>query len=81
VLDIPRHRLNAKLAQDSAFAARFYRALSMFLAARLRTTNAALAGTGADDSDTAGEMDFEALDNVSMAGARFEWIQRRLRSE
>jgi CRP/FNR family cyclic AMP-dependent transcriptional regulator len=84
VLDIPRYRLNAKLAQDSAFAARFYRALSMFLAARLRTTNAALAGAAdgdIDDNDTADEMDFAALDNVSMAGARFEWIQRRLRSE
>lgn len=80
VLDIPRRRLNAKLAQDSAFAARFYRALSMFLAARLRSTNAALAG-GAAGNDTEDEMDFETLDNVSMAGARFEWIQRRLRSE
>jgi CRP/FNR family transcriptional regulator, cyclic AMP receptor protein len=39
VLDIPRRRLNAKLAEDAGFAARFYRALSMFLAARLRATN------------------------------------------
>jgi CRP-like cAMP-binding protein len=78
VLDIPRRRLNARLAEDTGFAARFYLALSMFLAARLRTTNAALAGsTDAGDSD---EMNFDALDNVSVAGARFDWIQRRLRS-
>jgi CRP/FNR family cyclic AMP-dependent transcriptional regulator len=79
VLDIPRRRLNAKLAEDPGFAARFYRALSMFLADRLRHTVAALAGSAAADSGV--EMDFDALDNVSVAGARFDWIQRRLRSE
>jgi CRP/FNR family transcriptional regulator, cyclic AMP receptor protein len=78
VLDIPRRRLNAKLAEEAGFAARFYRALSMFLAARLRTTNAALAGDKTSGSED--EMDFDSLDNVSMAGARFDWIQRRLRS-
>jgi CRP/FNR family cyclic AMP-dependent transcriptional regulator len=79
VLDIPRRRLNIKLAEDPGFAARFYRALSMFLASRLRTTNAALAG-GPPSGDTGDEMDFDALDNVSVASARFDWIQRRLRS-
>jgi CRP-like cAMP-binding protein len=78
VLDIPRRRLNAKLAEDAGFAARFYRALSMFLASRLRVANAALAG--GPPGDTEDEMDFDALDNVSVAGARFDWIQRRLRS-
>jgi len=79
VLDIPRRRLNAKLTEDTAFGARFYRALAMSLAARLRHSVAALAGGTA--LDTEGEMGFDALDNVSMAGARFDWIQRRLRSE
>ena len=78
VLDIPRRRLNSKLSQDPAFAARFYRALAMFLAARLRATNSAVAGRAADDDDA--DMDFDTLDNVSVAGARFDWIQRRLRS-
>jgi CRP/FNR family cyclic AMP-dependent transcriptional regulator len=77
VLDIPRRRLNVKLADDVGFAARFYRALSMFLAARLRTTNIALAGPGAGNED---EMDSDALDNVAMASVRFDWIQRRLRA-
>jgi CRP-like cAMP-binding protein len=58
VLEIPWRRLNAKLAEDPGFTARFCRALSMFLAARLR-----------------------ALDKIAMAGARFDWIQRRLRPE
>ncbi|HKD08848.1 MAG TPA: cyclic nucleotide-binding domain-containing protein [Bryobacteraceae bacterium] len=78
VLDIPRRRLNAKLAEDAGFAARFYRALSMFLAERLRAANAALGGkTVADGAD---EVDFDALDDISVAGTRFDWIQRRLRT-
>jgi CRP-like cAMP-binding protein len=71
VLDIPRRRLSSKLAEDSAFAARFYRALALSLAARLRHTVAALAGGAA--LETEGEMGFDALDNVSMAGARFDY--------
>jgi len=78
VLDIPRQRLRAKLADDSAFAARFYRAVAMFLSTRLRVANAALAGRPAADNEA--EMDFDSLDDISMAGARFDWIQRRLNS-
>jgi CRP-like cAMP-binding protein len=77
VLDIPRRRLSSKLAEDAGFAARFYRALSMFLAARLRSTNAVLEDAGESEE----EIDPEDLENVSMAGTRFDWIQRRLRSE
>jgi CRP/FNR family transcriptional regulator, cyclic AMP receptor protein len=78
ILDIPRRRLTAKLADDQGFAARFYRALSMFLAARLRATNTALAGRPSEGSED--EMDSDALDNVAMACVRFDWIQRRLRA-
>jgi CRP-like cAMP-binding protein len=78
VLDIPRRRLNAKLAEDAGFAARFYRALSMFLSERLRTANAALAGTAVADGGD--EVEFDALDDISVAGTRFDWIQRRLRA-
>ncbi len=81
VLEIPRRRLNAKLAEDTGFAARFYRALSMFLASRLRAANTAQAGSAGNRQDEPDdEMNFDALDNISMAGARFDWIQRRLRS-
>jgi CRP/FNR family transcriptional regulator, cyclic AMP receptor protein len=78
VLAIPRRRLNAKLAEDDGFAARFYRALSMFLADRLRNTVASFGNSPASEAEK--EMDSEALDNVAVAGARFDWIQRRLRS-
>jgi CRP-like cAMP-binding protein len=74
VLAIPRRRLNARLAEDSGFAARFYRALAMFLADRLRTTT--IGGAVSDHDD---ELAVEAMDNIGMAGARFDWIQKRLR--
>jgi len=77
VLSIPRRRLNNKLAEDNGFAARFYRALSTLLAYRLRDTVATLGG---DLREPDGEMAAEALDEVAIAGARFAWIQKRLRS-
>jgi len=79
VLDIPRKRLNGKLAEDDGFAARFYRALSMFLADRLRTTVASFAVAPGHASGSNGEMDAYTLDNIAVAGARFDWIQRRLK--
>jgi len=38
VLHVPRSTLNAKLDADSAFAARLYRAIAMFLSIRMRGT-------------------------------------------
>lgn len=83
VLSIPRRRLTAKLEQDSAFAARFYRALGVFLASRLRRTQQRL-GYGGDqildeDVQHEDELDPEVLANVSLAGARFDWMMNRLR--
>jgi CRP-like cAMP-binding protein len=80
VLSIPRRRLSAKLTEDSAFAARFYRAMSMFLADRLRNTMASFAGGTASARDSDELLD-ETMDNIAMAGARFDWIQQRLRSD
>lgn len=84
VLSVPRERLAAKLEQ-SEFAARFYRALSVFLADRLRNTiyqfgEAKVAMTekafeGVDEVDPA------VMEKVTMAGARFDWLLRRLRGE
>ena len=79
ILDVPRRRLKTKLTEDPGFAARFYRAIARFQTARQRAADAALAGDAADGAEA--EMDFDALDNVSVAGARFDWIQKRLRSE
>ena len=63
VLAIPRAAILAAFAADPGFAARFYRALAVFLSDRLRS---ATAPGGSDD-----ELDEAVLDSVSMAGDRF----------
>jgi CRP/FNR family cyclic AMP-dependent transcriptional regulator len=82
VLAIPRAALEKKLQQDVAFAARFYRSLAVFLSDRLRTTVGHL-GYGRPEPDRPAadeEMDPATLDALSLAGARFDWLQRRLKS-
>lgn len=83
VLAIPRSRLHTKLTQDVAFSARFYRAIAVFLSDRLRGTVGLLGygpGQPLDESSTyADELSPDTLDNLSLAGARFERLQRRLR--
>lgn len=84
VLAIPRHGLEERLSQDAAFAARFYRAMAVFLSDRLRSTVGLLGyGSGQtleDEASYADEIDSAVLDNVSLAGARFDILQRRLRA-
>jgi bacteriocin-type transport-associated protein len=85
VLSVPRRQLATKLEQDTAFAARFYQALAVFLADRLRSLTSRLGygTTTALDEDTEYEDELapNVLDNVSLAGARFDWMLRRLRGE
>ena len=59
VLAVPRGTILAAFADDTAFAARFYKALAIFLSDRLR-------GTGND-----GELDEGILDTIHQAGDRF----------
>jgi len=84
VLAIPRIGLEARLSQDAPFAARFYRAMAVFLSDRLRSTVGLLGyGSGQtleDEASYADEIDTAVLDNVSLAGARFDLLQRRLRA-
>jgi CRP/FNR family transcriptional regulator, cyclic AMP receptor protein len=84
VLAIPRLALKARLSQDAFFAARFYRAMAVFLSDRLRSTVGLLGyGSGQtleDEATYADEIDTTVLDNVSLAGARFDLLQRRLRA-
>ena len=61
VLAIPRDRLLREFETNDGFAARFYRALSVFLSDRLR------AMTPADDQD---EIDEGLLDTLHVAGDR-----------
>lgn len=76
VLALPMEKIRAKLAADVGFAARFYKALSLFLADRMRNTIRRMGYEDGDAPDAAmgeiDEIDPEVLDNVHLAGARFE---------
>jgi CRP-like cAMP-binding protein len=81
VFALDRERLRGKLERDAWFAARFYRSVSVFLAARLRNTVGQLGyGTPAPRAladDERDEIDESVLDNVHLAGARFDRMLKR----
>jgi CRP/FNR family transcriptional regulator, cyclic AMP receptor protein len=74
VLSISRSQLAAKLEREADFAARFYRALAIFLSSRLREMDQAQSAAGQYDPD---ELDPNVLDTVHLAGARFERMLKR----
>lgn len=78
-LFVDRAQLLQKLETDEGFAARFYRALAMFLADRLRASRLS---TGAGIADREGiskdELDSEIMDHVFAAGERFNRMLRIL---
>lgn len=80
VLAIDRAQLRDRLEQEPWFAAHFYRAVSVFLADRLRNTVAQL-GYGAPLQPSAAPvpespLDEGVLDAVHLAGARFDRLLR-----
>jgi CRP/FNR family transcriptional regulator, cyclic AMP receptor protein len=82
VFVIPRHALASKLEQDIAFAARFYRALAVFLSDRLRSTVSRL-GYGMnvaldEDTEYEDELDLTVLNTLHLAGLRFDRMLKRL---
>jgi bacteriocin-type transport-associated protein len=85
VLAIPRTELSRKLDQDSGFAARFYRAVALFLSHRLRATVLRLGyGKGREldeDVEAEDELDPAVLDYVHLAGSRFDRVLQRLLAE
>jgi CRP-like cAMP-binding protein len=79
LLRISNATVRAKLSGDPAFAARFYRALCVFLASRLRSTTRRMGyGNEAEDAGTKDELTDDLLDNVHLAGARFDRMLKRL---
>lgn len=82
VFGVSRDRLESKMRIDSGFAARFYRALGILLADRLRTTTSQLATGNARNLDLeveqAGEISPEIMDALDLAGARFDRMLREL---
>jgi CRP-like cAMP-binding protein len=82
LLAVPRQELAQRLEQESAFAARFYRALAVFLSQRLRAASGRLgSGTGREpdeDAEDEDELDPGVLDNIHVAGAAFDRVLERL---
>jgi CRP/FNR family transcriptional regulator, cyclic AMP receptor protein len=79
LLRIANSTLRDKLAADPAFAARFYRALCVFMADRLRHTTQRMGyGAATDDAHSKDELNEDLLDNVHLAGARFDRMLKRL---
>lgn len=77
VLGISRQVLADKLEKDRAFAARFYRALAVFLADRLRVTVGFLGyGSKQQDADP-DQLDDSTMDEISVAALRFDDLLRR----
>jgi CRP/FNR family cyclic AMP-dependent transcriptional regulator len=75
LLAIPHNRIEEKLAQDTGFASRFYHALALFLAYRLRRNAASAYISEPDDNEPLGDA---VLDDVYMAGTRLKYLLDRL---
>ena len=84
VFAISKPRLTSKLAADQGFAARFYRALAIYLSTTVRERHQALGGSGTgevaeeNEDEEAGELDLNVLDGVYLAGERFDRMVKRV---
>lgn len=75
VLAIPRNTLQQRLDEDTPFAARFYKALAMFLSDRIRQGRAKPGSLRLDEGQVDDdEIDPGVLAHVSAAGDRFNRI-------
>jgi len=86
VLTLEKSIIQGKLDSDPGFASRFYRAIAVFLSERMRNTVGRM-GYGDDapedipgDGMDEDELDSNVLDNVHLAGARFERLLQKLMS-
>ena len=88
VLTIKRQQLFIKLQQNPAMGSRFYRVVAMLLSARLQGLINRL-GYGrsayrvgqrlAQNSEYSDEIDLDVMDNITLGGARFNWMLKRLK--
>jgi CRP-like cAMP-binding protein len=81
-LFIDKQALTRKLESDVAFGFRFYKALAVFLADRLRGADRRLrygeAQSLEGDAVMADEIDLALLDSISLAGERFHRLLQQL---
>jgi len=78
LLVVPRDVLTNKLNTDDAFAARFYRAVAVLLADRLRKTTSHL-GYGKWTEDDTDELNDALMDSASLGATRFDRLLKQLR--
>ena len=84
VFAVSQDELRRKLGSDAAFAARFYRAICIFVANRLNRATTMI-GTGSTPNleehvREEDEISPDALDKIDLAGARFDWFRQRVHS-
>jgi CRP-like cAMP-binding protein len=79
VLVVSRPVLIDKLKNDTAFAARFYRAVATLLADRLRGTVSHLGYGDSTEEIDPDELDDALMDSVSMGATRFDRLLKHLR--
>ncbi len=87
LLKIPQRQLLLKLQQDVGAAARFYRVESILLSSRLHGLISRL-GYGQSSyqigqslelsAEYEDEINLDAMDNLTLGGARFDWMLKRL---
>jgi CRP/FNR family transcriptional regulator, cyclic AMP receptor protein len=77
VLAVKSETLTRKLADDSAFAARFYRAVATLLADRLRSTVGQLGYDVQKKAPEADDLDDEWMENISYAASRFDQLLKK----
>lgn len=87
-LSLSRSLLSAKLQQDIGFSSRFYRTICKLLADRLQGMLSRLAhsrrmyhrGQPLDETiEYADELDTNALEQIAVAGKRFDWMLEQLK--
>lgn len=80
VYSILKSKLENKIKEDQGFGYRFYKAISIFLADRLRSTTGLLSGVKeeSDGEITEDELDSMVFDKVSIAGERFSRMLTRM---
>ncbi|MBF2077905.1 MAG: cyclic nucleotide-binding domain-containing protein [Synechococcales cyanobacterium T60_A2020_003] len=83
IFSIPKQQLQQKIAADSGFAARFYRAIALFMADRMRST-VALLGYGEDVEfaspfQVVRDLSPSVVEHLPMARHRLETLVKRLR--
>lgn len=74
VLAVPRDKLSQKLAEDTAFASRFYLALGTFMSLRLREMDMQVAGSTEEDD----ELDLNEMQKFDLAANRFDRLLKQL---